>query len=97
MSVCLGYSVYDSKPCESIEKCNATIGCREYSTVPLPETNFNLGHEKDYPQARGLQRQSNATGSWPCRGQSICNYFDKENPLISEYVRAMDVMALPPN
>ena len=42
-------------------------------------------------------RQNMATNSWPCRFQTSCNYFDKSNPIISEYVRQMDVMALPPN
>lgn len=97
MSVCMGYSNVDNSHCEGKSDCNNNIGCRNYSTVPLPETNFNLGHEQDYPHYRGLIRESCATGSWPCRGQSSCNFFDKKNPIISEYVRQMDIMALPPN
>lgn len=97
MSVCMGYSVMDNMNCEGKTNCNGHIGCRNYSAEPLPESDFNHGHEKDYPHARGLRREGNATGSWPCRGQTTCNYFDKANPIISEYVRKMDAMALPPN
>lgn len=95
--VCLGYSTLESKNCEGLSNCNDVIGCRKYSSSPLPETNFNHSHDKDYPGVRGVQRMSCATGSWPCRGQSSCNYFDKSNPIISEYVRKMDLHALPPN
>ena len=41
--------------------------------------------------------QGPATGSWPCRNQVTCNYFDENNPIIPEHVRKIDVLSLPPN
>jgi len=38
-----------------------------------------------------------ATGSWPCRNQETCNYFDESNPSIPEYIKKIDLMSLPPN
>lgn len=96
-NVCLGYSSLEDKDCSQVNNCNLSVGCRSYSSVPPAETNFNLNNESSYPAVRGLQRRSCATGSWPCRGQETCNYFDKSNPIISDYVRNMDLMALPPN
>tara|TARA_B110001469_G_C9647389_1_gene327997 strand:+ start:1110 stop:1403 length:294 start_codon:yes stop_codon:yes gene_type:complete len=97
MSVCLGYSMIEDKDCSSISNCNQSVGCGMYSLEPPAETNFNLNKEYSYPNVRGLQRTNCSTGSWPCRGQQSCNYFDKSNPIISDYIRNMDLMALPPN
>ena len=97
MSTCLGYSVIAGKNCEGMTNCQETVGCQLYSKASPPETNFNLGKESKYVDLRGVKRESLATGSWPCRGQQSCNYFDPSNPIISDYVRKMDLMALPPN
>ena len=98
MSVCMGYGYLTDQHCENSEgNCSQQFGCNNYSLTPLPETGFNSNHSKDYPESRGLMRQNMATNSWPCRFQKSCNYFDKNNPIISEYIRQMDVMALPPN
>lgn len=98
MSVCMGYSYLTNENCEEIHgNCNNNFGCNNYNLNPLPETNYNMGHDKDYPHSRGLARRNLSTNSWPCRFQKSCNYFDKSNPIISEYVRTMDILALPPN
>ena len=98
MSKCMGYSYTTNEQCEDLTSgCNNHMGCINYNLTPLPETNYNMGHANDYPNSRGLRRENLATNSWPCRFQTSCNYFDKNNPIISEYVRKMDVMALPPN
>jgi hypothetical protein len=97
MSTCLGYSVITEQNCEGSSDCNNIIGCRQYSLSSPPETNFNMHKEIDYEHYRGMKRESYATGSWPCRGQNTCNYFDKTNPILSDYVRHMDILALPPN
>jgi hypothetical protein len=93
----MGYSLYDQTNCEDIQNCYGKIGCNKYSTESPPETNFNLGKESNYLQFRGINRQGYATGSWPGRGQQSCNYFDKSNPIINDYIRKMDIQALPPN
>ena len=97
MSTCLGYSVISEQNCEGSSNCNQTVGCREYDTSSPPETNFNMGKESEFSNLRGVKRACYATGSWPCRGKQSCNYFDKSNPILSDYVRKMDLMALPPN
>ena len=46
---------------------------------------------KDYPFA-GVVPSGPATGSWPCRNQSTCNFFDKNNPIIPEHIRRIDLL-----
>ena len=97
MSICMGYSLYDETNCEDLGDCTNKVGCNTYSLSPPPETNFNLGKEQNYVNYNGVRRNGLATGSWPGRGQQSCNYFDKSNPIISDYIRRMDLNSLPPN
>ena len=97
MSICMGYSLYDGKNCEELDNCDGKIGCRIYDSSPMPETNFNFGKDSEYIKYAGIKRGGYATGSWPGRGQQSCNYFDKSNPIITDYIRRMDLQALPPN
>ena len=63
----------------------------------MTENDYNLGNEKNYTNIAGLRRTNFATNSWPCRNQESCNYFDKNNPIITEYIRNIELKSLPPN
>ena len=85
-----------------IKKGNTADNCRVEGSVEITQNLFNYNdvNSKDilsrYPY-RGVVPDGPATGSWPCRNQTTCNYFEKDNPIIPEHIRIIDLMSLPPN
>jgi len=81
---------------------NIEDGCKITNKVEITQNLFNYNHifknniSERYPVV-GLMPQGPATGSWPCRNQVTCNYFDENNPIIPEHIRKIDVLSLPPN
>ena len=85
-----------------VQKGNSTDQCRVENTVSIVQNMFNYNNlSKNQLQERfpypGLVPMGPATGSWPCRNQESCNYFDANNPNIPEHIRQIDLMSLPPN
>ena len=82
------------------KKGNLVDNCRIEDSVNLIQNNFNYNNVQNiiqnYPFP-GVIPSGPATGSWPCRNQETCNYFEKSNPIIPEHIRRIDLMSLPPN
>ena len=78
--------------------------CRVESSVTITQNYYNYNNVncpkknilQNYPFP-GVVPSGPATGSWPCRNQESCNYFQKDNPIIPEHIRKIDLMSLPPN
>ena len=83
---------------------NVNNNCKINDAVKINQNLFNYNDvtcdkkqiSKKYP-FKGVIPNGVATGSWPCRNQSSCNYFDANNPIIPEHIRKIDLMSLPPN
>ena len=71
---------------------------KAYTSLDQNYFNYNdfNNKAKDYPFP-GVVPSGSATGSWPCRNQESCNFFDKNNPIIPEHIRRIDLLSLPPN
>lgn len=71
---------------------------KAYTSLDQNYFNYNdfNNKAKDYPFP-GVVPSGPATGSWPCRNQESCNFFDKNNPIIPEHIRRIDLLSLPPN
>ena len=73
--------------------------CKIKAYTSLDQNYFNYNDfnnkAKDYPFP-GVVPSGPATGSWPCRNQESCNFFDKNNPIIPEHIRRIDLLSLPP-
>jgi len=84
------------------KKGNSVDNCKIEDSVKITQNLFNYNNinKNDllnrYPYP-GVLPNGPATGSWPCRNQSTCNYFDTNNPIIPEHIRIIDLMSLPPN
>ena len=71
-----------SKPCTELKE-----DCRVEESVAVTQNYFNYNNVncpsknilQNYPFA-GVIPSGPATGSWPCRNQESCNYFEKSNP-----------------
>ena len=78
--------------------------CRVEDSVAVTQNFFNYNNVncpkknilQDYAFP-GVIPSGPATGSWPCRNQESCNYFEKSNPIIPEHIRRIDLLSLPPN
>tara|TARA_Y100000590_G_scaffold275315_1_gene309099 strand:- start:182 stop:484 length:303 start_codon:yes stop_codon:yes gene_type:complete len=78
--------------------------CRVEDSVAVTQNLFNYNNVncskknilQNYPFL-GVIPSGPATGSWPCRNQESCNYFEKSNPIIPEHIRKIDLLSLPPN
>jgi len=85
-----------------IQKGNPTNECKVDNSVVINQNMFNYNNltkndlMKRFPYP-GVIPAGPATGSWPCRNQESCNYFDEANPNITDYIRNIDLMSLPPN
>ena len=85
-----------------IKKGNQTDNCKVTDSVSITQNMFNynnlsknqLMQKFPYP---GVIPKGPSTGSWPCRNQETCNYFEASNKHIPEYIRKIDLMSLPPN
>lgn len=84
------------------ENGNVENDCNVVSKVIINQNLFNYNNiiknnaNKKYPYP-GVMPQGPATGSWPSRNQTTSNYFDPNNPIISEHIRQNDLRSLPPN
>ena len=84
------------------QKGNHVDECRVENKVSIIQNMFNFNNlsknelESRFPYP-GVIPQGPATGSWPCRNQTSCNYFEANNPNIPEHIRQIDLMSLPPN
>ena len=84
------------------QKGNRVDECRVENKVSIVQNMFNFNNlsknelESRFPYP-GVIPQGPATGSWPCRNQTSCNYFEADNPNIPEHIRKIDLMSLPPN
>lgn len=84
------------------QKGNRVDECRVENKVSIVQNMFNFNNlsknelESRFPYP-GVIPQGPATGSWPCRNQTSCNYFEANNPNIPEHIRQIDLMSLPPN
>ena len=84
------------------QKGNQVDECRVENSVSITQNMFNFNNlSKNQLESRfpypGVIPQGPATGSWPCRNQTSCNYFEANNPNIPEHIRQIDLMSLPPN
>jgi len=84
------------------QKGNQVDECRVENSVSITQNMFNYNNlSKNQLESRfpypGVIPQGPATGSWPCRNQTSCNYFEANNPNIPEHIRQIDLMSLPPN
>tara|TARA_B100001093_G_C26528755_1_gene885072 strand:- start:197 stop:478 length:282 start_codon:yes stop_codon:yes gene_type:complete len=84
------------------QKGNRVDECRVENKVSIVQNMFNFNNlSKNQLESRfpypGVIPQGPATGSWPCRNQTSCNYFEANNPNIPEHIRQIDLMSLPPN
>ena len=84
------------------QKGNQVDECRVENSVSITQNMFNYNNlSKNQLMQRfpypGLVPKGPATGSWPCRNQTSCNYFEADNPNIPEHIRQIDLMSLPPN
>ena len=84
------------------QKGNQVDECRVENSVSITQNMFNFNNlSKNQLMERfpypGLIPKGPATGSWPCRNQISCNYFEANNPNIPEHIRQIDLMSLPPN
>jgi len=85
-----------------IKEGNMSGECKIDNSVEITQNLFNYNHisknniPSRYPYP-GILPNGPATGSWPCRNQTTCNYFDTDNPIIPEHIRIIDLMSLPPN
>ena len=85
-----------------VSKGNKVDECRVENNVSIVQNLFNYNNlsknqlEQRFPYV-GLVPKGPATGSWPCRNQLSCNYFEANNPNIPEHIRQIDLMSLPPN
>ena len=84
------------------QKGNRVDECRVENSVSITQNMFNFNNlSKNQLESRfpypGVIPQGPATGSWPCRNQTSCNYFEANNPNIPEHIRQIDLMSLPPN
>lgn len=84
------------------QKGNRVDECSIANNVSIVQNMFNFNNlsknelESRFPYP-GVIPQGPATGSWPCRNQLSCNYFEANNPNIPEHIRQIDLMSLPPN
>ena len=78
--------------CRVEDSVAVTQNLFNYNNVNCPKKNIL----QSYPFP-GVVPSGPATGSWPCRNQESCNYFQKDNPIIPEHIRKIDLMSLPPN
>ena len=78
--------------CRVEDSVAVTQNLFNYNNVNCPKKNIL----QNYPFP-GVVPSGPATGSWPCRNQESCNYFQKDNPIIPEHIRKIDLMSLPPN
>ena len=91
-------NMYQFKKGNNVENCRVddsvqiTHNLFNYNNVTCPTKNILSRYP--YP---GVVPDGPATGSWPCRNQTTCNYFEKDNPIIPEHIRKIDLMSLPPN
>ena len=84
------------------QKGNRVGECSIENSVSITQNMFNFNNlSKNQLESRfpypGVIPQGPATGSWPCRNQTSCNYFEADNPNIPEHIRKIDLMSLPPN
>ena len=84
------------------QKGNRVGECSIENSVSITQNMFNFNNlSKNQLMERfpypGLIPMGPATGSWPCRNQTSCNYFEADNPNIPEHIRQIDLMSLPPN
>ena len=87
-----------------LKKGQLVDDCRVEDSVAVTQNFFNYNNVncpkknilQDYAFP-GVIPSGPATGSWPCRNQESCNYFEKSNPIIPEHIRRIDLLSLPPN
>ena len=85
-----------------INNGNVVNQCQIQEKVVLDQNlwNYNNIYKNNvlnrYPY-QGVIPKGPATGSWPCRNQQSCNFFDSNNPIIPENIRKIDLLSLPPN
>ena len=78
--------------CRVEDSVAVTQNFYNYNNVNCPKK--NILQDYAFP---GVVPSGPATGSWPCRNQQSCNYFEKSNPIIPEHIRRIDLLSLPPN
>ena len=89
-----GCKIYSSKPDSSLNYLNIPAGHFEKKTEKDEELyKYMLLNKQILENVIPVSYSSN---SWPCRGQSVCNFFDL-NPIIPTHIKEIDLASLPPN